>query len=135
VASVLAFVLGSLVLLDAFLLLMGTSIVHGIEQSLDEASALPASWVVNGLLDLVVGAALITGGLLLGNRRPSGRATLAVANVIAVVLSIYWTSTSSGSALPLTVLHAALALVGLAMAFSTSASAWLRDNARPCRTG
>jgi hypothetical protein len=124
--SVLAFVLAALILLDGFLLLVGASVVESIEHSLNQSSGLPPSLVANGLLNLVVGASLITGGVLFSGSRPAGRWVLAIANVVAVGQSIYWTVVSDVGALAITVLHAGLAVGGLALAFTAGVAAWLR---------
>jgi hypothetical protein len=124
--AVLAFVLGGFVVLEGFLLLVGASVVQSIEQSLDESTGVPPSLIFNGVLNLAVGGALITGGVLLLNRNPTGRVVLAAANVVAVGQSIYWTVVSDVGAMAVTLLHAALAVVGLALAFTASTSTWLR---------
>jgi hypothetical protein len=125
-SSVLGCILGSLILLEGFLLLVGASVVQGIEDSLDQSSGLPPSLVVNGLLNLAVGGALIAGSVLLANRRANGRLSLAVANVVVVGQAIYWTVASPVDALPISVLHAAVAAIGLALAFTAAAGNWLR---------
>jgi hypothetical protein len=124
-AAVLACVLAGVVLLEGFLLLVGASVVESIERSLDESGGVPTSLVVNGLLNLAVGGALIAGGALLLRRRPPGRALLAAANVVALGEAIYWTAVSDVGAVAVTLLHAALAVLGLALAFTSSASLWL----------
>jgi hypothetical protein len=128
--AVLAFVLGGFVLLEGFLLLVGASVVQSIEQSLDESTGVPPSLIFNGVLNLAVGGALITGGVLLMNRNPTGRLLLAAADVVAVGQAIYWTVVSEVGALAITLLHAALAVVGLGLAFTVSTSTWLRTAPR-----
>jgi hypothetical protein len=115
-----------LVLLEGVLLLVGASVVGSIEQALDQSPNVPASLIVNGVLNLVVGSGLIAGGVLLLQRRLSGRLLLAAANVVAAGQSIYWTAVSDAGAVAVTLLHAALAMVGLALAFTVSAATWLR---------
>jgi hypothetical protein len=126
IAAVLGAVLGGLIVLEGFLLLVGASVVDSIERSLDQSSGVPASLIVNGLLDLVVGGGLTAGSALLLRRRPAGRLLLAAGNVVALGQSVYWTAVSDVGAVAVTVLHAALAVLGLALVFTVSASTWLR---------
>jgi hypothetical protein len=124
--AVLAFVLGGFVVLEGFLLLVGASVVQSIQQSLDESTGVPPSLIFNGILNLAVGGALITGGVSMMNRNPTGRLVLAAADVVAVGQSIYWTAVSAVGAMAITLLHAALAVIGLGLAFTVSTSTWLR---------
>ncbi len=125
-AAVLGFVLAGFLLAEGLLMLVGASVIGSLRQSLDESGGVPASLVVNGALNLAAGAALIAGAATLLHRAARGRALLAAAGVVVLGESMYWSAVGDAGVVPAALLHAAMAVVGSALAYTAATTTWLR---------
>jgi hypothetical protein len=130
-SSVVAFVLAALLIIAGIVLFLDATVVHAIgeESGLDLADP-TAEFLFDGMLDLVAGGVLITGGVLLMARNPHGRAWLLVGVAVDVAAAMYWLSRNHGGDAALTfyaVLFAVLGVVTAALLAPPSVQRWLRE--------
>jgi hypothetical protein len=128
-AAVLAYVAAGLLILSGILLFFGASVVNGID-SLDDNShtLVTAELVVDGLLNMVAGGLLIAGGVSFTGRNSGGRVMLSVGSGIVLGETVYWIARSSGDATVWALLYAALVIVALSLAWSSSSNRWIHGS-------
>ncbi len=129
-SAVLAFIDAGLLLLSGALLLFGASLAASIADSFGgSASAYTAEFAFDGVLDLVAGGLLISGGVNLLGGRVIGRTLLTVGAVLVLVEGIYWPSRFSLSTVPSTILwdvvFSTLAVLLLVFTWVPTVSQWL----------
>jgi hypothetical protein len=129
-ANVLGYVAAGLLIAGGLLLFFGASIVNGLDQ-LDQNShsVVTAELVLDGVLNLVAAGLLIAGAVSFAGRNSSGRVMLSVGSGIVIGESVYWIVRSSGDATFWALLFAALVIVSLSLAWSSSSNRWIRGSA------
>jgi hypothetical protein len=128
-ASVLAYVLGGLLILAGTLLLFLTSAVNSLGNDFDsDTSGVTAELAFDGFADLLAAGLLIAGGVWLAGRHVRGRTMLAIGSGITLIECVYWLArTSAASGVFVFVLvFGALAVISLVLAVSGPVSHWLR---------
>ena len=125
-ANVLAFVTAGLLIVAGLLLFFGASVINGLDQN-NSYSVVTAEFVLDGVLNCVAGGLLIAGGVSFSGRNPSGRIMLSVGSGIVLGESVYWLARfHEADAAFWALVFAALVIVSLSLAWSSSANAWIR---------
>jgi hypothetical protein len=128
-ASVLAYVLGGLLILAGLLLIFGASLSSSMGDAFDaDTGSITAELAFDGVVNLVAAGLLIAGAVSLTGGRLGGRTLLACGAGITVAASIYWLARSSGErgAGVYAFLFDALAVIAVCLMFSGAVTRWLR---------
>jgi len=131
-ASVLAYILGGLLVLAGLLLIFGASVSSSMGDSFDaDTGSITAELAFDGVVDFVAAGLLIAGGVSLTGGRAGGRTLLAIGAGITLVASIYLLVRSSGAAGAgaYVFVFDALAVIALCLVVSGPVSQWLRARA------
>jgi U5 snRNP spliceosome subunit len=137
-SAVLGYVNAGLLILAGILLFDGASLVHDIDQQSGLShDSVTTELVLDGFANLIAAGLLIAGSVLMTGGRPPGRAVYSVGGGIVIVESIYWMARWADE-LPYLIVYAllfaALAVVGLALAWTAGGTAWLRRT-QPANAG
>lgn len=128
-ASVLAYVLAGILIAGGFLLVFGASslyVLAAADQTTDLRGA-SGELAIAGLVNLLVAAVLITGGVLFGEARRRQRTPLAVGAALTVAQCVYWLARTDADTgiFFLSLVYGTLAVATLLMAFSLQSSRWV----------
>lgn len=135
-AAVLGYVDGGLIILAAVLLFAAAASGGDLDYSITNGHSLTAELTVDGLLNLIAGGLLIGGAVAMTAGRPLGRLLYSTGAGVVLAESVYWmTRWSSQFAhiaglLVYALLFAAVAIVGLSLAWVREGSEWLRVSRR-----
>ncbi len=129
-ASVLGYVAAGLLILSGMFLLFGASIVDTATEALGSQNPYSSELALDGVVNFVAAGLLIGGGVAMTTRNATGRILYGVAGGIVVVEAIYWltrweTRYNVGGFIVWAVMFMALAVVGVALAFTGECSRWL----------
>jgi hypothetical protein len=127
-SAVLAFVLGGLLILAGILLMFGASLADSVGDAVGEdAGAITAELVLDGLINLAAAGLLIAGGVSLTGASRIGRPLLAWGAGITLAASIYWLIRASGAAgtIVYVVAFDALAIIAIALMAGPAVGGWL----------
>lgn len=134
-AAVLGYVNAGLVSLAGIVLFTGASLVSDVDDSTGaNHDSLTAEFVVDGFLNLIIGALLIAGGIWMCSRRSSGRVLYTVGGALVVAESVYWMVRWSNrlsddvGLIVYALIFATIAIVGLSLAWVREANEWLRTD-------
>ncbi|MBN9620434.1 MAG: hypothetical protein J0H43_11995, partial [Actinobacteria bacterium] len=134
-AAVLGYVSAGLVSLAGIVLFTGASLVSDVDDSTGAShDSLTAEFVVDGFLNLIIGALLIAGGIWMCSRRSSGRVLYTVGGALVVAESVYWMVRWSNrlsddvGLIVYALIFATIAIVGLSLAWVREANEWLRTD-------
>lgn len=128
-ANVLGYITAGLLIAAGLLLFFGASIVNGLDQLDNNShSIVTAELVLDGVLDLVAGGLLIAGAVSFSGRNPSGRIMLSVGSGIVLGEAVYWIARSGGDATFWALVFAALVIVSLSLAWSSSSNRWINGS-------
>ncbi len=129
-ASVLGYVSAGLLILSGLSLLFGASLVDTATQALGGQNQYSSELALDGVVNFVAAGLLIGGGVAMITRNATGRILYGIANGIVVVEAIYWLARwesryNVGGFIVWAVMFMALAVVGVALAFTGECSRWL----------
>lgn len=131
-ASTICYVIAGMLIVAAFVLVVGASIVRSIDNltgsdNIGTTIVLIIAAIVNfgaaGLL--IAGAAMFAGG------RARGRQLLTIGTAICLVECVYWIFVARANTIFWTVLFVILSIVALALAWTKQTSEWLRVTMMP----
>jgi hypothetical protein len=128
-AGVLAYVLAGVLIAGGLLLVFGASSLY-VLASADASMDLPGATgelAVAGLVNLIVAAVLITGGVLFGDARRRQRTLLAVGAALTLAECVYWLARTDADTgiFFLCLVYGTLAAGTLVMAYSIQSGRWL----------
>lgn len=130
-AAVLGYVAGGLLIVAGIILFFGASFITNYDDLSGQThSNYVAELSVNGVFNLIAAGLLIAGSVTMSGRNPNGRLMFSVGSGIVIIETIYWlarwASRTGGAVVVYGLLFAAIVIVGLALAWTTAVSAWLR---------
>ena len=130
-SAVLGYILGGLLIFAGILLFFGANAVSSFANSFgSSAGGYAVELVVAGVADVVAAGLLIAGGVSMTGRNPSGRRLYTAGAVVVLLATVYWimrwaTRYNASPVVVYALLFAALAVVGLALAYAGEGSRWL----------
>jgi hypothetical protein len=128
-AAVIAFVAAGLLIIAAIFLFSGASATNDFGNDFNsDTSSATAELSFDGVVNLVAATLLIVGGVILTGRKAKGRTMIAVATAIVIAAAIYWmvrTSGSYGGTVFFALVFAALVIIAVSLASTSTTRAWL----------
>lgn len=128
-AAVLGYVTAGILIAAGIVLLILASELHQLYDLTGGGHTLVTAEVAfDGALNFVAAGLLIAGGVSFLGRNPTGRVLLSIGGGIVVGESVYWVvrGAPDSPALFWALVFAALAVVALALAWTTAVGRWLR---------
>lgn len=129
-ASVLAYVLGALLILAGILLIFGASLASSLgDVAGTDTGSITAELVLDGVANLVAAGLLIAGGVNLTSGRLSGRVLLGWGAALTGAASVYWLARTSGAsgAVVYALAFDALAAIAVWLMAGAGVTRWLRE--------
>ena len=124
-ACVLAYIAAGLLILAALLLFLGASVVSSLRDT-TRPESFGTELAVDGVLDVILAALLITGGVLLTSRRVAGRTLITVSAALCAADAIYWAvRIPSGGIGFYVLLFVSLPTIAAALTWTPSSAQWL----------
>jgi hypothetical protein len=131
-ASVLGYITGGMLIVAAFVLFLGASIVKSFDSITGgNNTGTAAELIVDSLLNFGVAGTLIGGAATFTSGRVVGRTLLTVGGGVCLAECVYWVFRAESNTIVWTVVFAALAIVMLALAWTKPTTEWLRVTMMP----
>jgi hypothetical protein len=127
-SAVLAFVGGGLLIAAALLLFAGASVLSDLSSSMNaDTDSTTTEFTLAGVVNLVTAGLLIAGGVTILGRKGTGRTMISVGGAIVIVAAVYWLAryNNFGATAVYALLFSALAIISMALAFTSTARTWL----------
>jgi hypothetical protein len=134
-AAVLGYVNAGLLVIAGLLLFTGASLVNSVDESADglDLESFSTELTFDGFVNLLAAGLLIAGGMIMTARRPNGRALYGAGAGIVGIETIYWLGRwgsrvdDVSGILVYALIFAALAIVGVGLAWSRDGTTWFNE--------
>jgi hypothetical protein len=142
-AAVLGYVNAGLLVIAGLLLFTGASLVNSVDNSSGsvDLGGFTAELTFDGFLNLFAGGLLIAGSVIMSSRRPGGRTIYSLGAAIVVIEAIYWLGRWGSQVddvsgiVVYALIFGALAVIGLALAWTRDGTGWLSGQPVPTSYG
>ncbi len=131
-AGVICYVMGGMLIVAAFILFVGASIVRSIDSLTDSNNiGTTVELIIDALVNFGVAGLLIAGGVMFTGGRARGRQLLTIGVAICLVECVYWIFLAHANTIIWTILFVILSIIALALAWTKETSEWLRVTTMP----
>jgi hypothetical protein len=118
----MAYIVGAMLLMSGFLLFVAASATRSLDNAGSNDSG---QLILAGVANMVTGGLLVFAGALISGRRAGGRAVLAAAAAICIVIASGWLAAAGTATLIWAVVFCTPVVVATGIAFGVRVSGWL----------
>jgi hypothetical protein len=131
-SSVLAYIMGGMLIVAGFVLFLGASIVKSFDSATGgNNTGTSVELIVDSVLNFGAAGLLIGGAATFTAGRVLGRQLLTIGAGICLAECVYWVFRAESNTIVWTIVFAVLAIVTLALAWTRETTEWLRVTMMP----